>query len=45
MVSNVNVKMLILSDEQKVIRSTNTINEFIISWYYFRSSILHKQLS
>lgn len=41
MLSKVNVKMLILDDEQKVIRYTDTINEFIVSRYYFRSSLLY----
>jgi len=45
MLTKVNVKMLILNDEQKVIRHINTINEFVVSRYYFRSSILYKQFS
>lgn len=45
MLTKVNVKMLILNDEQKVIRNTYSINEFVISRYHFRSSLLYKQFS
>lgn len=43
--SKVNVKMLILNDEQKVIHLIGAINEFIVGRYHFRSSVLYKQFS
>jgi hypothetical protein len=41
MISKLNVKMLILNDEQKVIHHTDTINEFVFSRYHFRSGFLY----
>jgi len=42
MISMLNVKILILNDEQKVIHHTDTINELVSSGYYFCSGILYK---
>ncbi len=42
MVSLLNVKMLILNDEQKVIHLTGVIDELITNWYHFCSGILYK---
>jgi len=42
MISMLNVKILILNDEQKVIHHTGTINELVFSGYHFRSGILYK---
>ncbi len=40
-----NVKMLILNDEQKVIHPVGVSNEFIAYWYHFCSGVLYKQYS
>jgi len=42
MISKLNVKMLILNDEQKVIHHTDSINELVFDWNHFRSSILYQ---
>jgi hypothetical protein len=42
MVFSLNVKMLILNDEQKVIHHAGAANELVPYWYHFRSGILHK---
>jgi len=36
-----NVKMLILTDEQKVIHLVGDINEFIAYWYHFCAGLLY----
>ena len=41
MVFPLNVKMLILNDEQKVIHLVGVGNEFIPYWYHIRSRILY----
>ena len=41
MVFLLNVKMLILTDEQKVIHLVGVSNEFIAYWYHFRSGLLY----
>ena len=41
MISALNVKMLILGDEQENIHPTGTFNEFISNRYHIRSSLLH----
>jgi len=41
MISPLNVKMLILNDEQKNIHPIGTTNEFVAYWYYIRSSLLY----
>jgi len=42
MIFLLNVKMLILTDEQKVIHLVGAINELITYWYHIRSRLLYK---
>ena len=37
-----NVKMLILNDEQKVIHLIGALNEFVSNRHHFCSGVLHK---
>ncbi len=41
MISELNVKMLILNDEQKNIHPIGTFNEFVPYRYHIRSSLLY----
>jgi len=41
MIGMLNVKMLILNDEQKAIHHISAFNEFITSWYYSCSGLLY----
>jgi hypothetical protein len=43
MISVLNVKMLILNDEQKAIHHIGAINEPIARWHNFRTGLLYKQ--
>ena len=43
MIRLLNVKMLILNDEQKAIHHINTVNEFITRWYNICTGLLYKQ--
>jgi len=41
MVFLLNVKMLILSDEEKIIHLVGVSNEFISYWYHIHSGLLY----
>ncbi len=45
MIRALNVKMLILNDEQKDIHPVGTFNEYVTYWYHIRTSLLYKRLS